>query len=291
MDMEVATTTRTRDSSALSNGLRLALTGICLIVGQTLLASEGDDAIREMARKAQDPLADIKAIMTDNTIGFNAGPGENDTAYGFQLQPVYAIPTENMNMILRAVVPIVGVEQGVVIPPLGPDGAPIRGDKWGISDPIIQYFFSPKSDSTWKWGVGPQVSLKMRSSDRQAGAGWGAGVSGVVFGAVGNWALGAIAMQHWGTESDFSLATLQPIILYNIDAIPGAYVGYNNSITYNWNADSDDKLTFPLGLTAGRTILVGNNGLDLSIGAYKLVERPDGAADWQFKFGISYFFN
>ena len=288
--MEVARTC-VRAPGVIPAGLRILFIGLCIFAGEALFASEGDDAIREMARKAQDPLGDLRAIMTDNTIGFNGGPDENDTSFGFQLQPVYSIPTEKMNMILRAVIPIVGVEQDVVIPPLGSDGRPISGDKWGISDPTIQYFFSPKSDGTWKWGVGPQVSLKMRSSDRQAGAGWGAGVSGVVFGGVGNWALGAIAMQHWGNESNFSLATLQPIVLYNIDAIPGAYIGYNNSITYNWNADSGDKLSVPLGLTAGRTILVGNNGLDLSIGVYKVVERPEGAPDWQFKFGISYFFN
>lgn len=48
----------------------------------------------------------------------------------------------------------------------------------------------------------------------------------------------------------------------------------------------------PLGLTVGRTLLLGNgDGLDLSLVVYDLVERPDNAAQWQFNFGISYFFN
>lgn len=34
--------------------------------------SGGDDAA-EMARKLQDPLANIKALMTDNDINFNTG--------------------------------------------------------------------------------------------------------------------------------------------------------------------------------------------------------------------------
>jgi len=50
--------------------------------------------------------------------------------------------------------------------------------------------------------------------------------------------------------------------------------GYNNAITYNCEADSK-KLTLPLGLTVGRTFLLSSgDGLDLSIGAYALVERP-----------------
>lgn len=275
--------------------MRRCLIFIWLICGTGIAmaaqAQSSDDDLREMARKAQDPLADVKAIMTDNTIAFDAGPDNDDTVYGFQIQPVYSIPAEQMNMVLRAIVPIVGVDPGVVVPPIGPDGRPVRGDKWGFSDPIVQYFFSPQSDSAWKWGIGPQVSLKMRTSDRQAGPGWGAGVSGVLFGGVGNWAFGAVAMQHWGDEDNFSVATVQPIIMYNFQSISGAWIGYNNAITYNWKASSGNKLMLPLGLTFGRTLLVGRNGLDLSVGAYKVVERPEGAADWQLKFGISYFFN
>ena len=274
--------------------IRLAMLTACCpaLIWTTTLRAQDDDAVREMARKAQDPLADIKALMTDNTIGFNGGPGD-DTSYGFQLQPVYSIDNEsNFNMIARGIVPIIGVDPGVVLPPIGPDPVPTSGNTWGIGDTILQYFFNPKTDAKWKWGVGPQVSLKTRTSSRQAGPGWGAGAAGIVFGGVGNWGLGAIVMQHWGDEDDFSQASTQLIALYNFESIPGAYIGYNNLITYNWKASSGNELTLPIGLTIGKTFLVnGTDGLDLLIGAYKIVERPEGAPDWQLKFGISYFFN
>jgi hypothetical protein len=250
-----------------------------------------EDAAAEMARKAQNPLGDVKAIMSDNTIGFDGGPN-NDTSYGIQIQPVYAVPNDsNYNQIARAIIPIVGVDPGVQIPVLGPEPRPSSGDDYGLSDIMLQYFFSPKSDSSIKWGVGPQVSVKSQSSDRQAGPGWGAGLAGVIFGGAGNWALGMVAFQHWG-EKDFSLASLNPIAIYNMESIPGAYIGYNNAINYNWNADSGEKLTFPLGLTIGRTMLLSSgNGLDVSAGLYDLVEHPTDGSEWQFKFGISYFFN
>jgi hypothetical protein len=252
-----------------------------------------DSALAEMARKAQDPLGDVKAIMTDNTIAFDGGEDGDDTSYGFQIQPVYAIENDtSFNMIARAVIPIVGVDPGVVLPPLGPEPRPDEGDQWGLSDSIVQLFFSPKGDAGIKWGIGPQVSLKTRTSDQQAGPGWGAGLAAVIFTGVGNWSLGAIAMQHWGEEDDFSRATIQGIVTYNFESIPGAYIGYNNAATYNWEADSGNKLTLPLGLTVGRTILLGNgDGLDFSIGAYDLVERPENAPEWQLKLGLSYFFN
>ncbi len=248
------------------------------------VTTQADDAaLAEMARKAQDPLGDVKAIMTDNTIAFDGGEDGDDTSYGFQIQPVYAIENDtSFNMIARAVIPIIGVDPGVVLPPLGPEPRPDENDQWGLSDSIVQYFFSPKSDGNIKWGVGPQVSLKTRTSDQQAGPGWGAGVAGVIFAGVGNWSLGAIAMQHWGEEDNFSRATVQGIVTYNFESMPGAYIGYNNAATYNWKADSGDELTLPLGLTVGRTFLLGNgDGLDLSIGAYDLVERPENSPEWQ----------
>jgi hypothetical protein len=250
---------------------------------------EAVDAQLEMARKAQDPLGNVRALMTDNTIAFNGGPND-DTTFAFQFQPVYAMPGEgNWNMIARAVIPVIGVEPGVVVPPIGPEPRPPTGDRWGLSDTILQYFFSPKSDGGIKWGIGPQVSLRTRTSDRQAGPGWGGGVAGVVFAGVGNWAIGAIGMQHWGEDS-YSVGTLQAIAMYNFESKPGTYLGYNNAMTFNWEASSGNTLTLPLGLTFGRTMaLEGGRGLDLNVGAYGLVERPDDAPQWQLKIGISYF--
>ena len=152
------------------------------------------------------------------------------------------------------------------------------------------FIFSPKGDGSIKWGIGPQVSIKTHTSDRVAGPGWGGGVVAVIFGGAGNWALGAIGMQHWG-EDDYSVGTLQLTALYNFESTPGMYLGYNNAMTFNWEASSGDKVTVPLGATFGRTLpLSGGAGIDLSVGAYRLVERPTNAPEWQLKFGISYFF-
>lgn len=244
------------------------------------------------ARKASDPLGNVKALMTDNTIAFQAGPGKDDTSYGFQLQPVYAIPNgTRFNMIARAIVPIAGLEPGVVAPPIGSFPRPDVGSTWGISDAILQYFISPKTEGAWKWGVGPQLTLKTRTNDRLAGPGWGGGVGGVVFGGSGQWSYGALVMQLWG-EDNFSILTLQPIVVYLLEGIPGAYIGFNNSINYDWNGNSDNALTVPLGLTFGKAVVFESGDfLDLSVGAYPLAVRPDNAPSWQFKAGVSYFFN
>ena len=246
-----------------------------------------------MARALQDPLANIKMLANDNTISFNSGEDEDDTTFNLQLQPVYSIATEKLNYIPRAVIPIIGVEPGVVEPPLGPNPVPGDGSTWGVSDSIVQLFMSPVSDSSFKWGIGPQVSLKTRTSDRVAGPGWGAGLAAVVVGSFSeNLSYSGIISHHWGDEDDFESTTIQPMVFYNFPNIPGMALSYNNSIVYNHNARSGNEWTVPLGLTLSRTwALSGGGGFDLGLGYYRLVESPEGAGDSQLKLALTFIFD
>lgn len=66
----------------------------------------------------------------------------------------------------------------------------------------------------------------------------------------------------------------------------------NNVQTSNREASSGDKFTLPLGLTYGKIMRLGSgNGLDLNVGVYSLVEKPEHAPEWQLKIGASYYFN
>ena len=94
----------------------------------------------------------------------------------------------------------------------------------------------------------------------------------------------------WG-ENNFSTSIIQPILIYGLGE--GWYVGYNNVISYNWKAGSNDEAwQVPLGLMAGRTIAYGDEGraVDLNIGYYAVNRAPTGGPNRQAKFGISFFF-
>lgn len=253
-------------------------------------ASQEDcDEQCQAARKAQDPLADVRAIMTDNTVSF--GTADDQTGYGFQIQPVYSIPTDRgFNFIARSIIPINGVHDGAAFPELGPGQVGGNDYTWGLSDIYLQGFLVPQLDSSLKFGFGPQVSLRTRTDEVVGGPGWGAGLAAVAFGFAGNLSYGALLGHHWG-EDEFNLTSIQPIAMYNLELLGGSYVGYNNTITYDWSAKSGDRWQVPLGLTAGKTfVLQGGYALDVSIGGYGLAVHPQGGADAQFKFGISLFF-
>lgn len=260
------------------------------------LKAVAEDAA-EMARKMQNPLASIKAIMTDNTIGFNTGSDEG-TSYGFQIQPVYAIDFEEggFTFIPRAVIPVTGLEPGTKTRFTGEDGNPIpttgTDRVWGLGDSILQFFFAPHSKQEWKWGMGPQLSVPTHTDDKLKGPDWGAGLSGVITGSItDNLSFSGIIGNHWSFDGSFNVATIQPILFYNIASMPGAYVGYNASISADWNADSSNRWTVPLGITIGKTFSVGGgHAFDVSAGPYYNVERPEGAADWMLRFGLSWLF-
>ena len=269
---------------------RLILPAILVIGAAVNTWAQLSDAEAEAMRKAQDPLADVRAVMTDNTIGYESETGQS--LYNFQVQPVYSIPTKHgFNVIARGIIPIVGMPVGS-----GPVGLPDQysgggtsGMAWGLSDIMAQAFFVPETKGSLKFGFGPQVSLRTRTDEAVGGPGWGGGAAACVFGFAGPVSYGGIVSQHWG-EDDYTRTSLQPIIFYNTDFLGGSYVGYNNSIVYDWEAPADDEWLVPAGLTVGKTFILGGGFMiDVNAGAYYLAVAPGGQPDLQFKFGVSVF--
>ena len=247
-------------------------------VSSPVSAQDDCDAACQAARNAQDPLAPVTALFSDNTIGY--GPNDEDTTYNFQVQGVTTIETEPGNLIVRGILPFLGKPDDPLTKDLGAD------------DLVGQLFWVPHAEpGAFKLGFGPQFSLKTRDT-KLGGPGNGIGFAVVGFGFAGNLSYGGILGHLWG-EEDFSVSTVQPIVFYNLENfLGGSYVGYNNSLVYNWNTEKGrEGWTVPIGLTLGKTWPLGNGGaFDASLGAYALAVAPDGANESQFKFSFNYFF-
>jgi hypothetical protein len=264
--------------------VRAALMSLALALSAPCLATDAD----AIARSLQDPLANISAIITDNTFNLDMGGDEKRTGYDFQIQPVHSLQTDRgFSIVPRGVIPIIGAPAESDFPFLGEQREAGDGTTWGLGDIVVQSFIAPKTESSIKWGLGPQVSLRTRTDDRVGGPGWGGGIAGVVVASSGPWSFAGIANNLWG-ENGFNTLSLMPMLYYNFESIPGAFVAYNNTIAYDWSASSGNEWTVPVGLHVGRAFSLGGGyGLELSLGGYKLAARPEGAAEWQVKFGIS----
>jgi len=258
-----------------------------LTMGTFAIAGSTDAA--EIARKLQDPLANVKMLLFDNGVDFKTG--NDDISYTFSVQPVYAIPMESYNIVLRGVIPVVGLSPGAQDPIIGEPLPPGRNDTWGISDSQLQVFFSPKSDSAWKWGLGPVISLKTHTDSKLEGAGWGAGAAAVLVGSLSENLSFSMVAGHTEGENSFSTSFIQPMFFYNVPGVEGMAISYNNTSTYNHNTRSKNAWTVPLGLGVSKTfVLESGIGLDLGIGYYNNVKRPEGAADWTLKWSVAIVF-
>ena len=266
--------------------LHAASLGIALGLAFTAVDARAQSA-EEIARALQDPLATIAALMTDNTINFNSGDPET-TGYNFQLQPVYAVPFETFNFIPRGIIPIIGAPGSADFPNLGPPQPPGEGVTWGLGDIILQTFFNPKSKSAWKWGAGPQFSLQTRTDSAVAGPGWGAGVGVVLVGDIGRVSIAYLMNQHWGFDGEFSVLSMQPMIFWNLPSPEGFTINYNNTIALDWKG-TEGKWTVPLGAGVSQAfVLGGGHGLDIGLGLYGLVARPEGGPNWQLKIYLTW---
>ena len=81
---------------------------------------------------------------------------------------------------------------------------------------------------------------------------------------------------------------LEPFINYNLDN--GWYLISDMVITYNWEADSDDAWTIPIGAGIGKVVRFRETPVDVRASAYWNVERPESAPDWYAEFQVKLLF-
>jgi hypothetical protein len=248
--------------------LAIALPGI---LQQTHAAEQSD-----LAKQAQNPIANLISLPLQNNTNFNVGPGDR-TQNILNIQPVYPFSiNEDWNVITRTILPVISQ-------PL-PDG----DRKNGLGDTSFSAFFSPKDSGKLTWGVGP-VMLIPTSTDDSLGAGnWGGGLSAVFLSMPGNWVVGSLFSNVWA--QDVNLFTWQYFINYNIPNSNGLYLTSAPIITANWEADSDDRWTVPFGGGVGKIFKIGKQPLNGQVSAYYNAEKPDSGADWQLRLQLQFLF-
>jgi hypothetical protein len=89
-------------------------------------------------------------------------------------------------------------------------------------------------------------------------------------------------------RGNVSQSLFEPFVNYNLSN--GWYLITDIIITVNWEADSSDKWTVPLGGGVGKLFKIGDQAMNARTEAYYNVEKPDNAPDWQWGFTIQFLF-
>jgi len=242
-------------------------------------AAAGDDATA-LAKKLQNPIGDLYSIPFQTNINSNYGPHQG-TQVSLNIQPVIPIHINgDWNIITRTILPLVWQ----------PSLEPAKTVPFGTGPTTFSAFLSPsKPVNGWLWAVGPVVQIPTISSATLGSNVWGAGPTAAVVYMKGPWVAGVLSNAVWsfggvqglgGTAYNSFLT--QPFVNYNFGG--GWYVNSAPIVTAVWPALQNKAWTVPVGGGGGKIIKIGGKlPVNLSLGAYYNVERPEFGATWQLR--------
>ena len=246
-------------------------------------ASTEDGSIEETARQLNNPVGTVWNIVFQNNYKLLNGDisSKNRGLWLTNFQPVMPLPvTRNWNLIARPILPILSAP------------VPLTNGNFdrqtGLGDIAFQAFVSPNKTSGLVWGLGPVLGFTTATDNGLGTDKWTAGPAALALYVSQQWVVGALVTQIWSyagksRSDDVSIGTLQYFVTR---ILPGGWqTGLGTPIiTANWEADSDDRWTVPVGPSVGRTFRVGKIPLQVSLEASYAVVHPDTFGErWNFR--------
>jgi hypothetical protein len=254
----------------------------------------------ELAKQSQNPLGTIISLPFENNFYTGIGPSDA-SVYALNMKPVYPVKVGEWNLINRLILPAIYSQgQDVAIPPGNEIDAGYsgiielaQGSAFGLGDLTYQAFFSPAKAGKWIWGAGPALVLPTATEDRYASDKWSLGPAFVALSMPGNWVYGVLAQNVWSFAGDSNAADVNSFLFQyflNYNLGNGWYLSSTPVITANWEADSGNEWTIPLGGGFGRLVKHGKLPVDYKLTVYKHIEKPEFGADWNLQFTVKFLF-
>jgi hypothetical protein len=252
----------------------------CLLLAAPILAAE--QSAEELAKKAQNPIANMISLPLQNNLNFNYGP-QGSPQNILNIQPVIPFGVgSDWNLITRTIMPVISQ----------PAFTPVQDSQFGLGDTVFSAFLSPAKSGKFIWGVGPIVQLPTHTDDRLGSTMWGLGPTAVGLRMDGPWVYGALVNNVWSLggsdKTRYNNFLLQPFLNYNFGRT-GTYLTTAPILTANWRTGD---WVVPLGGGAGQIFKVfGKQPVNVSLQAYYNVARPDNIGpEWQMRFQMQFLF-
>jgi hypothetical protein len=140
------------------------------------------------------------------------------------------------------------------------------------------------------WGVGAAGTLPTATDSDVAGKQWRLGPE-LFGGIIRDWGLvGALVSNQWdiGGWDDASHSVMTAQYFYAVGLGKGWQFAASPIITYDWNADSDQALTLPVGIGVAKTTHIGGAPWKFAAQLHYFVEQPDAfGPEWLIKFTVT----
>lgn len=266
------------------------ISGVTAVILACSMPVRAQDAQqKDLAKAAQNPVADLISLPFQNNTNFGLGPDDR-VQNVLNVQPVVPFNlSENWNLITRTILPVIRQ------PSLMED----EDRTWGLGDTSVSFFFSPSDPGKLVWGVGPVLVVPSATAGLGADE-WGGGFGAVALTMPGNWVFGGLINRTWSfsevdggrsvfpSRPEVDQILLQYFINYNLPR--GWYLTSAPIITGDYNRPGDDRWTVPFGGGAGRLLTIGKRPINVSMQAYANVEKPRFGPDWTLRLQLQLLF-
>ena len=245
----------------------------------------------DLAKAAQNPVAAMISLPFQNNTLFGVGP-DDDVANVLNIQPVIPFTVGKWNIINRTIAPVIYLPDVTAGLPELPEGVN-RGSTFGLGDINHSVYFSPADSGPIIWGIGPSLTIPTATDENIGSEKWSAGPAAVALAQPGPWVIGTLVRQLWsfagdGDRQDVSQLLIQPFVNYNME--DGWYLVSSPIITANWEADSDDRWTVPVGGGFGKIFRIGNQPMNAQLQGFHNVEHPQFGPEWIMRFQLQFLF-
>jgi len=263
--------------------LSVAMSVLCRGVVPACAQESSAQGTSEIAKQAQNPIAKVISVPLENDFYPQTGIDKEDS-YVLEMKPVVPLKLSNdWNLITRTIIPIVQV----------PDLSPTVNGTSGLGDIQLSLFLSPAKVGKVIWGAGPVISLPTASEDILGTKKVSIGPTVVVLSIQGHWLFGALVQNLFSVAGpserpDVNQMLLQPFVNYNMRH--GWYLVSSPIITSNWEVNSNNRWTVPVGGGVGRIVHFGKLPVNAYTQFFRNVERPDGTTSWSARFQMQFLF-
>lgn len=250
-------------------------------------ASAKED-LGEISRQLENPLTSFWSLTFEDSVLLKEGDAINGTELANTLffQPGLPIPVgekKDKVFIARPVFPLV---TNPVLDPTATDD--VDGHETGFGDIQFLTLLGPNRTSGIVWGAGATFKFPTATDDVLGEGKYQAGPAAMFFRLAKPWTVGFL-YQHWWSyagdddRSDTNQTDLKYIIRYSL---PDAWsIGMGPTVTVDWEADSENRWTVPVGLGVTKMVRFGKMPVKFIVEVQYSVIRPeDYGTQWKFLF-------
>jgi len=279
--------------------MKYYLLPLCAVtfLSSPIQAEEFTPSYTEWQRMAQNPLSPHFKLPVKYNFHGGAPDGEVHIA---SFAPIMPIKFDGWNIINQLTLNIMWTPgditgiKGLPEPYTGDGHGGSDGYAAGLADTDFTSYFSSTIGEDFTYGFGPTFTFPTDEPTRELGSGkFSMGPALMLVYQPKQWTLSLEIQQIWSVfgsseREEVSQMIVQPSIYYNLPQ--GWYLLSDMQMVANWQSNSEQRWTVPIGAGVGKLFKIGDNAINSRLGGYYNPVTPDAGPTWSMNFSVEFIF-